>query len=51
MGAFGTVLLVASRSLRYRLSGVLLTIASVALSVFVLLGVEHVLRVLCRVWI
>ena len=42
MGAFGTVLLVASRSLRYRLSGVLLTIASVALSVFVLLGVEHV---------
>ena len=59
MGAFGTVLLVASRSLRYRLSGVLLTIASIALSVFVLLGVEHVLvrkraRVLqvpCRVWI
>ncbi len=42
MGSFGTVLLVASRSLRYRLSGVLLTIASVALSVFVLLGVEHV---------
>ena len=42
MGAFGTVLLVASRSLRYRLSGVVLTIASVALSVFVLLGVEHV---------
>ncbi|MDC3123195.1 ABC transporter permease [Gammaproteobacteria bacterium] len=42
MGALGTVLLVASRSLRYRLSGVLLTIASVALSVFVLLGVEHV---------
>ena len=42
MGAFGTVLLVASRSLRYRLNGVLLTIASVALSVFVLLGVEHV---------
>ena len=42
MGAFGTVLLVASQSLRYRLSGVLLTIASVALSVFVLLGVEHV---------
>ena len=41
MGAFGTVLLVASRSLRYRLSGVLLTIASIALSVFVLLGVEH----------
>ena len=58
MGAFGTVLLVASRSLRYRLSGVLLTIASVALSVFVLLGVEHVrrkraqvLRVPCRVLI
>ena len=42
MGSVGTVLLVASRSLRYRLSGVLLTIASVALSVFVLLGVEHV---------
>ena len=42
MGAFGTVWLVASRSLRYRLSGVLLTIASIALSVFVLLGVEHV---------
>ena len=42
MGSFGIVLLVASRSLRYRLSGVLLTIASVALSVFVLLGVEHV---------
>ena len=42
MGFVGTVLLVASRSLRYRLSGVLLTIASVALSVFVLLGVEHV---------
>ena len=42
MGSCGTVLLVASRSLRYRLSGVLLTIASVALSVFVLLGVEHV---------
>jgi putative ABC transport system permease protein len=33
---------VASRSLRYRLSGVVLTIASVALSVFVLLAVEHV---------
>ena len=42
MGSLATVLLVASRSLRYRLSGVLLTIASVALSVFVLLGVEHV---------
>ena len=42
MGSVGTVLSVASRSLRYRLSGVLLTIASVALSVFVLLGVEHV---------
>ena len=42
MSSVGTVLLVASRSLRYRLSGVLLTIASVALSVFVLLGVEHV---------
>ena len=42
MGSVGTVLLVASNSLRYRLSGVLLTIASVALSVFVLLGVEHV---------
>ncbi len=42
MGAFGTVWLVASQSLRYRLSGVLLTIASIALSVFVLLGVEHV---------
>ena len=41
MGAFGTLWLVASRSLRYRLSGVLLTIASIALSVFVLLGVEH----------
>ena len=32
----------ASRSLRYRFSGVVLTIASVALSVFVLLAVEHV---------
>ena len=42
MGSIGTVLLVASSSLRYRLSGVLLTITSVALSVFVLLGVEHV---------
>ena len=42
MGSVGTVLLAAARSLRYRLSGVLLTIASVALSVFVLLGVEHV---------
>ena len=41
MGACGTLWLVASRSLRYRLSGVLLTIASIALSVFVLLGVEH----------
>ena len=33
---------VAYQSLRYRMSGVLLTIMSVALSVFVLLGVEHV---------
>jgi putative ABC transport system permease protein len=36
------LLSVASQSLRYRLSGVALTVASVALSVFVLLGVEHV---------
>ena len=33
---------VAAKSLRYRLSGVILTTISVALSVFVLLGVEHV---------
>ena len=33
---------VALQSLRYRLGGVLLTVAAVALSVFVLLGVEHV---------
>ena len=33
---------VALQSLRYRFSGVLLTVLAVALSVFVLLGVEHV---------
>ncbi len=33
---------VALQSLRYRLGGVLLTVLAVALSVFVLLGVEHV---------
>ena len=33
---------VAAKSLRYRLSGVILTTIAVALSVFVLLGVEHV---------
>ena len=33
---------VALQSLRYRFGGVLLTVLAVALSVFVLLGVEHV---------
>ncbi len=42
MEQFSALWGVASRSLRYRISGVTLTIASVALSVFVLLGVEHV---------
>ena len=42
MGQVSTLLQVAYQSLRYRMSGVLLTILSVALSVFVLLGVEHV---------
>ena len=42
MNQLATLFMVASGSLRHRLSGVLLTIVSVALSVFVLLGVEHV---------
>ena len=42
IGQVSTLLQVAYQSLRYRMSGVLLTILSVALSVFVLLGVEHV---------
>ena len=42
MGHVSTLFQVAYQSLRYRMSGVLLTILSVALSVFVLLGVEHV---------
>jgi putative ABC transport system permease protein len=42
MAGVSVLIGVASRSLRYRLSGVVLTIASVALSVFVLLAVEHV---------
>ena len=42
IGKVTTLLRVAYQSLRYRMSGVLLTILSVALSVFVLLGVEHV---------
>ena len=42
IGQLSTLLQVAYQSLRYRMSGVLLTILSVALSVFVLLGVEHV---------
>ncbi len=42
MGQLSALISVAWRSLGYRLSGVTLTIASVALSVFVLLGVEHV---------
>ena len=41
MGATA-ILSVAFHSLRYRLGGVVLTCVSVALSVFVLLGVEHV---------
>jgi putative ABC transport system permease protein len=42
MAGVSVLIGVALRSLRYRLSGVVLTIASVALSVFVLLAVEHV---------
>ena len=42
MGQFSALLKVAFYSLRYRSSGVLLTILAVGLSVFVLLGVEHV---------
>ena len=42
MGHVSTLFQVAYQSLRYRMSGVFLTILSVALSVFVLLGVEHV---------
>lgn len=42
MAGVSVLIGVASRSLRYRLSGVVLTMASVALSVFVLLAVEHV---------
>ncbi|NCF43622.1 MAG: FtsX-like permease family protein [Proteobacteria bacterium] len=42
MQHLSALLSVAAQSLRYRLSGVALTVASVALSVFVLLGVEHV---------
>ena len=42
MASVSVLIGVASRSLGYRLSGVLLTMASVALSVFVLLAVEHV---------
>ena len=39
---FSSLLGVAWRSLLYRFSGVVLTVVSVAISVFVLLGVEHV---------
>ena len=42
MGQFSALLKVAFHSLRFRSSGVLLTILAVGLSVFVLLGVEHV---------
>ena len=42
MGQVVALFEVAYASLRYRASGVALTIASVAISVFVLLGVEHV---------
>lgn len=42
MAGISALVGVAARSLRYRISGVLLTMASVALSVFVLLAVEHV---------
>ena len=42
MGQFSALLKVAFYSLRYRSGGVLLTILAVGLSVFVLLGVEHV---------
>ena len=42
MGKFSALLKVALNSLRYRSSGVVLTILAVGLSVFVLLGVEHV---------
>ena len=42
MDHVSTLFQVAYQSLRYRMSGVFLTILSVALSVFVLLGVEHV---------
>ena len=42
MGQFSALLKVAFHSLRYRSGGVLLTILAVGLSVFVLLGVEHV---------
>ena len=42
MATVTSLLGVAWRSLLYRFGGVLLTIVSVAISVFVLLGVEHV---------
>ena len=42
MGQLSALFSVATQSLRYRLGGVLLTIISVTVSVFVLLGVEHV---------
>ena len=42
MGRFSALLKVAFHSLRFRSGGVLLTILAVGLSVFVLLGVEHV---------
>ncbi|MEC9155761.1 MAG: ABC transporter permease [Pseudomonadota bacterium] len=42
MGTLGALFGVAYQSLRYRIGGVMLAIAAVAISVFVLLSVEHV---------
>ena len=42
MGTLGALFGVAYQSLRYRIGGVVLAIAAVAISVFVLLSVEHV---------
>ncbi len=42
MGTLGALFSVAYQSLRYRIGGVMLAIAAVAISVFVLLSVEHV---------
>ena len=44
MGTLGALFGVAYQSLRYRIRGFVIAIADVAISVFVLLSVEHVMH-------